>query len=926
MRRLVLFLLLGLVCVGVAVKAQTSLNKIQGYAERGGYNVQTSPTIIHEVQGSYPNSTITVYQTGTTTLVSIFSDTAGSTPKSNPFTADSFAFYSFYIADGCYDIKFSGTGISSPFTQSRICVREQIIYTLSTATPTPTPTPAPPPINNLGSKTYYAREHGAVLDGSRTSGAGTNDTTAIQAILNLASSSQSIAMIIDGGIASVNQLKTYGNTHIKCTNGGGFSLRDGSNKTLLTNFNRTASSIVDKHIVIEGCFFYGNSTNQTGIGTYSTQEADGTLIGVVQLYGVEDVILRDLTCSHSKTICFHYANSINTHNDNLVFDNHVVGQVQQGGLQYSGPNSQITINNLRGTTQDDFIALNADDADFVNPPFVGLGPYITKGAITDVVIANLQAVNVYEVLRLLSDTSRIDRIKVSNVTATVFQSFFSTDAVGLTPGNIGTVEINGAHISTTPQLYAGVGGLFDLQNKCDRLVFTDIVAETLNDTRPITKISNNANIEYLDFNGLNVLENTTASAGIVPFNVAGVVRRLNLRNVKWLRYDTLPIDAGGFIQFTNDTGHIEELVLNNIELTRAKYFIKHFLGRLGTVLGSNILQTDAEGGATIVTSGTVSGAVTISNWFGIYSIPMFGNSKAKLGEAFAKDTTAPTFVSATAAIGLPIVTVTFSEPINSSNLAFGVTIKKNTVSQAIYTGILRTNATTVDYILPANIAGGDAVTFEYTGGNIVDWSYNPLATLTAQSATVSGAGAIYDNFDTGAGGLLSARTPSPKSAGFNWATFQGTSVNQFVAGNLKAELNSTTLATESANVDSGFATAIVSTVATMADYDVNYDGGVGITFRATDANNYWLYYVARSGTYLVKVVAGAPSTVASNTTRNYTYIPYRLQCNMAGNNIACTSNGAASLGIVDAFNNTATKHGIHARGGVALFDDFTVSQ
>lgn len=57
-----------------------------------------------------------MYAAGTLTLSTIYSDNS-STAKANPFTADvTSGLWSFYAADGRYDVKFSGGGISAPFT------------------------------------------------------------------------------------------------------------------------------------------------------------------------------------------------------------------------------------------------------------------------------------------------------------------------------------------------------------------------------------------------------------------------------------------------------------------------------------------------------------------------------------------------------------------------------------------------------------------------------------------------------------------------------------------------------------------------------------------------------------------------------------------------------------------------------------------
>lgn len=90
-------------------------SRLQGYVERGGQTVTVGGFVSStKVQKSYPLSTVTVYLTGTTTLATIYSTSSGTT-KANPFTADSVGFFFFY-ADVTVDVKFSGTGIVTPWT------------------------------------------------------------------------------------------------------------------------------------------------------------------------------------------------------------------------------------------------------------------------------------------------------------------------------------------------------------------------------------------------------------------------------------------------------------------------------------------------------------------------------------------------------------------------------------------------------------------------------------------------------------------------------------------------------------------------------------------------------------------------------------------------------------------------------------------
>jgi hypothetical protein len=100
-----------------------ALGKLQGYAELGGQSVSVAGfSSTTKVQKTFPGATVTVYLGGTTTLATIYADEA-LTDKGNPFTADAASsttpgFWFFYAADGTYDVKFSGTGITTPWTIS----------------------------------------------------------------------------------------------------------------------------------------------------------------------------------------------------------------------------------------------------------------------------------------------------------------------------------------------------------------------------------------------------------------------------------------------------------------------------------------------------------------------------------------------------------------------------------------------------------------------------------------------------------------------------------------------------------------------------------------------------------------------------------------------------------------------------------------
>lgn len=117
-----------LLCV-TAVPAFATREKIQGWCQNGGTAVTipgTQGSGNQRFQQSFRSCTVTVYLAGTTTLATLYADTAG-TAKANPFTASSVGQWFFYAEGGSYDVMFSGGGISAPFTLGDFSIRHDIL-------------------------------------------------------------------------------------------------------------------------------------------------------------------------------------------------------------------------------------------------------------------------------------------------------------------------------------------------------------------------------------------------------------------------------------------------------------------------------------------------------------------------------------------------------------------------------------------------------------------------------------------------------------------------------------------------------------------------------------------------------------------------------------------------------------------------------
>lgn len=107
---------------------------------------------------------------------------------------------------------------------------------------------------------FYASEYGAKLDSNVYTGGGTDDTVAIQRILDKAPELGAVHLIVDGA-ALVTGLRVYSNTTIECKNQShGFFLKDDSNCPILINANPNTETIIDKNITLLGGTYNENNT------------------------------------------------------------------------------------------------------------------------------------------------------------------------------------------------------------------------------------------------------------------------------------------------------------------------------------------------------------------------------------------------------------------------------------------------------------------------------------------------------------------------------------------------------------------------------------------------------------------------------------------------------------------------------------------
>lgn len=159
-------LILVLGCLSTSAFAR---EKMQGWCQKGGQTVTIGGVVSSTYwQQSFVSPTVTIYDTGTSNLATIYSDNSG-TPKANPFTASADGYWFAYANNGRYDVRCSSGGIASPFTFSDLMLSD-ITSSLT--------------IGTLVVQTSFTSSGSSSLEAPTTIDGGLGDSTVLDVLLH----------------------------------------------------------------------------------------------------------------------------------------------------------------------------------------------------------------------------------------------------------------------------------------------------------------------------------------------------------------------------------------------------------------------------------------------------------------------------------------------------------------------------------------------------------------------------------------------------------------------------------------------------------------------------------------------------------------------------------------------------------------------
>ncbi|MCS6570342.1 hypothetical protein NYQ35_16165 [Curtobacterium flaccumfaciens pv. flaccumfaciens] len=243
------------------------------------------------------------------------------------------------------------------------------------------------------------------------------------------------------------------------------------------------------------------------------------------------------------------------------------------------------------------------------------------------------------------------------------------------------------------------------------------------------------------------------------------------------------------------------------------------------------------------------------------------------------------------------------------------------VSYALYRGTVATG-TPIATSFPFTDTGrtnGSPVTYIATATNAYGTTTSATVTATPNGTVTA---TVYDSFtradNTTSLGNAETGQPWVVSGVDPWGISGGTAYRPVTTG------ASDTLATISAS-----ATVDMTVVIAQAS-NANGTGGMGPVWRYSDANNFWLIDISAGATAVYKKVAG--SFVSVGTISTLIAAGDTIRVTASGSTHTIYINGAQAYTTTDAFNSTATSHGMRTAtagtGGYSSaarrFDSFKV--
>lgn len=437
----------------------------------------------------------------------------------------------------------------------------------------------------------YASDY-ARLDSDVIAGGGTDDTEALQALLDEAPKRGGLHLVMDGA-ALVRGLDIHSNTTIECeTKACGFFLAEGANRSVVRNAHPDFRERQDRNITLLGGTYNHNCMGQ--VHHLARDPDPNSVFGderwviAMEWFGVEDLTLRDVTIRNQRTFAMLAANwyRIQIEAMNIELPDLMTAQ-NQDGLHFWGPGRFLTIRDIKGCSGDDFLALAPDENDQVS-------------SIEDVLIDGVFLEDADQGIRMLSrGKGRLDRVVVRNVTGTYKSfGFFINPWFPGEGGSFGSITLEHVDLRQTRHKYDYTSPfLFRIGGHVESLTLRDIRYHLPNDSRPVAEVGiafytpdddpeAHSHVRSLTLDGLQILDERE-SADDAYLAVHCSVDSMVVRGVSVLK--RIGAEPAGSLLSTSEHARIGRLQLSGLSLDGLEAVVDHRAGWIGALSLSDVL-------------------------------------------------------------------------------------------------------------------------------------------------------------------------------------------------------------------------------------------------------------------------------------------------------------------------------------------------
>lgn len=259
-----------------------------------------------------------------------------------------------------------------------------------------------------------------------------DDTAAIQALLDSRRTYVSLPAPPRHYLIS-NTLRIYSNQTLELGPATTIRLGDGSDCVMITNADHESG---EENISLVGGIWDMNNEGQSLTEYQKTRNWKGAYepsryLGVLMRFNrVKNLTLRNLVLKDPVTFSVQLGNLDGFTIEGIVFDHNLL-RSNMDGVHVHGNSRHGRITNLKGATNDDLVALNADDGEIFE---------MSRGPIEDIAVDGIWARDGYTAVRLLSAGSPIRRVRLANIFGTFRFNAISFTNHNVHPGSESTFE------------------------------------------------------------------------------------------------------------------------------------------------------------------------------------------------------------------------------------------------------------------------------------------------------------------------------------------------------------------------------------------------------------------------------------------------------------------------------------------------------